>query len=135
MSSSCVIEELRSLFAKFGLPEMVVTDNGTCFVSAEFEQFLPSNGVKRTTSAPYHPASNGLAERAVQMVKTGLKKVKDGTMSTRLAKVLLTYCVSLQSTTGQAPAELLLGRRPRTRLDLLQPNMTERVERKQQQQK
>ena len=43
MSSSCVIEELRSLFAKFGLPEMVVTDNGTCFVSAEFEQFLRSN--------------------------------------------------------------------------------------------
>ncbi len=37
IASSCVIEELRSLFAKFGLPEMVVTDNGTCFVSQEFE--------------------------------------------------------------------------------------------------
>ena len=135
MSSSCVIEELRSLFAKFGLPEMVVTDNGTCFVSAEFEQFLRSNGIKHTTSAPYHPASNGLAERAVQTVKRGLKKVKDGTMSTRLAKVLLTYRVTPQSTTGQAPAELLLGRRPRTRLDLLKPKMAERVERKQQQQK
>ena len=135
MSSSCVIEELRSLFAKFGLPEMVVTDNGTCFVSAEFEQFLRFNGIKHTTSAPYHPASNGLAERAVQTVKRGLKKVKDGTMSTRLAKVLLTYRVTPQSTTGQAPAELLLGRRPRTRLDLLKPNMAERVERKQQQQK
>ena len=104
-------------------------------VSAEFEQFLRSNGIKHTTSAPYHPASNGLAERAVQTVKRGLKKVKDGTMSTRLAKVLLTYRVTPQSTTGQAPAELLLGRRPRTRLDLLKPNMAERVEHKQQQQK
>ena len=99
-TSSCVIEELRSLFARFGLPEMVVTDNGTCFVSSEFEQFLRSNGVKHTTSAPYHPASNGLAERAVQTVKRGLKKVKDGTMSARLAKVLLTYWVTPQSTTG-----------------------------------
>ena len=132
-SSSCVIEELRSLFARFGLPEMVVTDNGTCFVSSEFEQFLWSNGVKHTTSAPYHPASNGLAERAVQTVKRGLKKVKDGTMSARLAKVLLTYRVTPQSTTGLVPAELLLGRRPRTRLDLLKPNTAERVERKQQQ--
>ena len=66
-ASSCVIEELRTLFAKLGLPEMVVTDNGTCFVSQEFEQFLQKNGIKHTTSAPYHPASNGLAERAVQV--------------------------------------------------------------------
>ena len=53
---------------------MIVTDNGTGFVSGEFEQFLKSNGVKHTTSAPYHPASNGLAERTVQIVKKGLKK-------------------------------------------------------------
>ena len=51
-SSSCVIEELRSLFTRFGLPEMVVTDNSTCFVSLEFEQFLRSNGIKHTTRAP-----------------------------------------------------------------------------------
>ena len=71
MSSSCVIEELRSLFARYGLPEMVVTDNGTCFVSSEFKQFLHKNRVRHTTSAPYHPASNGLAERAVQIIKRG----------------------------------------------------------------
>ena len=135
ISSAHVIEELRSLFACFGLPEMVVTDNGTCFVSAEFEQFLKGNGVKHTTSAPYHPASNGLAERAVQTVKRGLKKVKEGSMSSRLAKVLLTYRITPQSTTGLTPAELLLGRRPRTHLDLLKPNTAERVERKQEKQK
>ena len=105
MSSSCVIEELRSLFARFGLPETVVTDNGTCFVSSEFESFLRRNGIKHTTSAPYHPATNGLAERAVQTVKRGLKKVKTGTMNHRLAKVLLTYRVTPHSTTGLAPAE------------------------------
>ena len=134
-ASSCVIEELRTLFAKLGLPEMVVTDNGTCFVSQEFEQFLRKNGIKHTTSAPYHPASNGLAERAVQVIKRGLKKVTDGTMSSRLAKVLFTYRVTPQSTTGLAPAEMLLGRRPHTRLDLLKPHTAERVEQKQREQK
>ena len=39
-------------------------------------------------------------------VKRGLKKVKDGAMSTRLAKALFTYHVTLQSTTRQALAEL-----------------------------
>lgn len=135
MSSSCVMEELRSLFARFGIPEMIVTDNGTCFVSAEFREFLRQNGVRHTTSAPYHPASNGLAERAVKIIKRGLKKVAKGSMSARLARVLLTYRVTPQSTTGCTPAELLLGRQPRTCLDLLRPNTAERVERKQQQQK
>ena len=48
---------------------MLVTDNGPCFVSEEFEIFLAKNGVKHITTAPYHPATNGLAERAVQTVK------------------------------------------------------------------
>ena len=135
MSSTCVIEELRSLFARFGLPELVVTDNGTCFVSSEFKDFLRVNGVKHSTSAPYHPASNGLAEHAVQIVKQGLKKDVNGTMRSRLAIVLLAYRATPQSTTGQTPAELLLGRQQRTCLDLLKPNTAERVEHKQQQQK
>ena len=70
-TSTAVIEELRSLFTKFGLPETIVTDNGTCFVSTEFEDFLQANGIKHITSAPYHPASNGLAERAIQLSKWG----------------------------------------------------------------
>ena len=135
VSSSCVIEELRTLFARFGLPEMIVSDNGTCFVSREFEEFLRNNGVKHTTSAPYHPSSNGLAERAVQVIKRGLKKDKEGSMSARLARVLFNYRITPQSTTGLAPTELLLGRRPRTRLDLLKPHTAERVEGKQQEQK
>ena len=80
-------------------------------------------------------ASNGLAERAVQIVKKGLKKVVSGSMNTRLAKVLFAYRITPQSTTGASPAELLLGRRPRTRLDLLRPNTAERVEERQQAQK
>ena len=87
------------------------------------------------TSAPYHPASNGLAERAVQIVKKGLKKIVQGNIRTRLAKVLFAYRLTPQTTTGVSPAELLLGRRPRSRLDLLKPHTADRVEKNQLKQK
>ena len=57
----------RTLFAQFGVPETVVSVNGSCFVSEEFSTFLLGNGVKHIISAPYRPATNGLAERAVQI--------------------------------------------------------------------
>ena len=72
-SSSVVIKELHTIFAKFGLLETLVTVNGTGFVSQEFESFLVANGIEHVTSTPYHPASNGLAKRAIQVVKRGLK--------------------------------------------------------------
>ena len=56
-------------------------------------------------------------------------------MNTRLAKILFSYRITPQGTTGIAPAELLLGRSPRTRLDLLRPNTADRVEERQRQQK
>ena len=71
----------------------------------------------------------------MQIVKKGLKKVTAGSMCSRLAKVLFSYRITPRATTGCAPAELLLGRRPRTRLDLLKPHTAERVEQKQEQQK
>ena len=123
------------MFSQFGLPEVLVTDNGSCFVSEKFETFLLNNGVKHITSAPYHPATNGLAERAVQIVKKGLKKETVGTMEERLAKVLMAYRTTPQSTTGVTPAELLQGRRIRTRLDMLKPSLEDQVEQKQSRQK
>ena len=92
--------------------------------------WMPIQG-GHVTSAPYHPASNGLAERAVQIIKRGLRKVTGGDIYTRLAKVLLNYRISPQGTTGVAPTELLLGRKLRSRLDLLLPDLTQRVERMQ----
>ena len=86
------------------------------------------------TSAPYHPASNRLAEQAVQIVKKGLKKVTKGSISDRLANVLLSYRITPQGTTGRAPSEMVLGR-PRTRLDLVKPHTAEHMEKKQRQQK
>ena len=134
-SSTVVIEELRTVFSSFGLPETIVTDNGPGFTSGEFKEFLRGNGVRHITSAPYHPASNGLAERAVQIVKKGLKKVNEGSVKKRLARILFSYRTTPQLTIGLSPAEMLLGRKPRTRLDLIKPNTAERVEKKQEKQK
>ena len=127
-TSSAVIEELRVLFSQFGIPETIVSDNGTCFTSVEFKQFLKKNGIVQILSAPYHPSTNGLAERAVQVAKSGLRKVIDGSLRSRIAIILFTYRLTAQSTTGILPNELLLGRCPRTRLDLLRPNTEKRVE-------
>lgn len=65
-----VIEELRSTFVRMELPELIVTDNRTCFKSEESEEFLRRNGIKHVTPALYHLDLNGLAERAVQISET-----------------------------------------------------------------
>ena len=81
--------------------------------------------------APYHPSSNGLAERAVRILKEGLKKIKDGALTDRLAQLLFQYRNTPHSTTGMIPAELLMGRKLRSRLDLIKPNLVRRVHDKQ----
>ena len=135
-TANTVIEALQSTFARVGLPDTVVSDNGPCFDSQEFRQYLQQNGIKQIMAAPHHhPATNGLAERAVQVVKRGLKKVKDGSIRTRIARILFTYRITPQSTTGVSLAELLMGRRPKSRLDLLKPNVSDHVEKKQYQHK
>ncbi|RUS70453.1 hypothetical protein EGW08_021782 [Elysia chlorotica] len=63
ITASDTILELREVFSTFGLPEVIVTDNGPTWTSELFQNFLAHNGVKHITSAPYSPSTNGLAER------------------------------------------------------------------------
>ena len=135
-TSQATIEKLRLIFSTHGLPEVLVSDNGTCFTSEEFAAFVRANGVKHLTSAPYHPAANGLAERAVQTLKNALKKDPGKTnLETQILHFLFRYRITPHATTGVTPAELLLGRRPRYRLDLLHPDISERVRQRQLNQK
>ena len=76
---------LRKVFVVFSILEVLVTDNDPSFVSEEFEQLLSRSTIMHKTSPLYHPASNGLAERAVQTVKKGLKKMKEGTLQDKLS--------------------------------------------------
>ena len=62
------------MFTTHGIPESIVSDNVTVFASEEFTEFVTMNGILHIRSAPYHPATNGLAECAVQTLKESLKK-------------------------------------------------------------
>ena len=134
-TSSATISQLRTLFARFGLPETLVSDNGPQLASTEFAEFCRGNGIHHVMVAPYHPSSNGMAERAVRVFKEGLKKQQSGSLTDRLAKFLFHYRNTPHSTTGMTPAELLLGQKLRSRLDLIKPDLTNQVVRKQNKQK
>ena len=54
------------------------TDNGSVLTSIEFQHFIDMNGIRHLTTAPYRPASNGMAELGVQTLKTGLKQMTCG---------------------------------------------------------
>ena len=134
------IDELRAIFATHGIPEELVSDNGPQFRAAIFQEFMKQNGVKHILVPTYHPASNGAAERSVRIVKEALKKqVLTGnsnlSMKHRLANFLLMYRTTPHSTTGYTPAELLVKRKLRTRLSLVLPDLSPKVESKQASQK
>ena len=82
-TSQITVDKLRQTFATFGLLRMIVTDNGPSFTSKEFQSFMTENGIIHKKSSPYHPATNGLAERAVQTFKCGIKTLS-GPLETRL---------------------------------------------------
>ena len=136
-SSSKTIAVLREMFSRNGIPRELVSDNGPQFISHEFQQFTSNNGIRHIRSSPYHPASNGAAERVVQTVKRALTAgEKDGlSMEQALAAFLLRYRNTPHATTGTAPSWLFLHRSLRTRLDLLRPDVGEHVRRNQEQQK
>ena len=123
-TTAATVAVLRQLFAAHGLPAQVVTDNSTQFTSEEFATFMKMNGIRHIRSVPYHPATNGLAERFVQSLKQALKTSHTGgkSLSHRLANFLLTYRSSPHATTGVTPCSLFLKHQLRTRFDLLRPD-------------
>ena len=62
-TSSKIITSLKSLFGRYGIPEEVISDNGPQYISQEMKNFTDTYGFKHTTSIPYYPQGNGLAER------------------------------------------------------------------------
>ena len=103
-SSSKTIELLRHLFASYGLPEQLVSDNGPQFTSEEFKWFMKGNGIRHIRCAPYHPASNGLAGRLVRSFKEAMKAAKhDGlSLNHSLENFLFTYRTIPHATTHQS---------------------------------
>ena len=130
------IHELRKIFSAYGAPKELVSDNGPQFIAENFQHFLKMNGVKHTLTAPYHPASNGAAERAVQTLKNALKKhtlesERGNTTEQKLCSFLLLYRTTPHTVSGVSPAQLFLKRSVRTCLTLIKPSLQDHVQDKQ----
>ena len=72
MSSTTTVNTIavmRDMFARLGVPREIVSDNGPQFTSEDFKHFMAANGIKHIRTSPYHPSSNGAAERFVQTIK------------------------------------------------------------------
>ena len=105
------IAVLKCVFASFGLPEQIVSDNGPQFVAHEFAEFLRVNGVKHICVAPYHPSSNGADERLVRSFKQCIKAGEHDRLAFqhRLQNFLMTYCSTPQATMHWPVASIIVS--------------------------
>ena len=102
------IRKLTEVFSIFGIPTQIVSDNGTPFTSNEFGEFCNSNGIWHIRSAPYHPSTNGEADRFVQVFKKALRPQFGNKVDVQAEfKFLQRYRTIPHSTTGRSPSELM----------------------------
>ena len=111
---------LEEDFAHFGYPHAIVTDNASAFHSSEFQAWCKERGIVHLSGAPYHPATNGAAERMVQTFKKAMRKSAESPRAA-LQQFLMQYRrTPLES--GYSPSELLNGRQLRCKIDTLLPS-------------
>ena len=112
-NSSRIIEKLKSIFSRHGIPDQVISDNGPQYASLEFKEFTKVYKFKHITSSPRYPKGNGMAERAVQTVKRLLEKCEDPYLS------MLEYRTTPLEF-GLSPGELLMNRKLTSIVPLIQ---------------
>ena len=129
-TAAAITNAMRSIFARYGLPNQIVSNNGPPFQSAEYQEFLQQSGIQRVLVSTYHPSSNGLAERFVQTSKYALESSASDpscSLQQRICNFLLSYRSTPQATTGSSPAKLFLQKELRTRLSQVRPDLTSHV--------
>lgn len=119
-----VLTSLRKFCSIFGLPETLVTDNGGAFISKEFNNFCKANSMVHVTTPPYHPQSNGLAERGVGIVKENLEKFLNdpNKKAVSLEKQIQNFLFTTHNTPTKfgTPCQRIFNYKPRTNWFTLQ---------------
>ncbi|XP_016178361.1 uncharacterized protein LOC107620749 [Arachis ipaensis] len=102
----------RQIITRFGIPEIVISDNGTQFADKKFREFLEGLLVSHCFSSVEHPQTNRQVESANKIIVKGLKKWLDeakGLWADELGSVLWSYRTTPQTTMGETPFRLTYG--------------------------
>ncbi|GFS21254.1 Pol polyprotein [Elysia marginata] len=108
------ISKLKQLFARYGIPKTIVSDNGPQFTAEKFQQFAKRWNILHKTSSPGHPQSNGRAEAAVKIIKTLMKRATNA--ETDPYEGLLELRNTPRQDVGLSPAQIMFGRSTRSML-------------------
>ena len=120
--ASTVIKKTKSIFARYGIPEEVFSDNGSQYSSRAYKDFAKQWNFTHTTSSPEFPQSNGLVERAIQTIKRTLIKCKETNSDPYLALLALKTTIN---NTNTSPDQIMFKRKLRTTLPkMMQPMQT-----------
>ena len=115
LTSLCVIDAIKDIFCDVGSPDKIITDNARYFVSEEFTKFVMDWCIHHITSSLRYPQGNGMAEKAVGIVKELYAKCDDVKLGLLLMK---TTPVSNQCHNFQAPASVVFGRQLKANLPI-----------------
>lgn len=105
-NSTNVVRATKEAFARNGIPETVISDNGSQYSSKTYRQFAREWQFTHKTSSPRYPRSNGLAESSVKIVKRLIKKCKGARQDIKKGLLVLR---NTPLACGKCPAELLMG--------------------------
>ncbi|CAB4005533.1 Neural cell adhesion molecule 1 [Paramuricea clavata] len=120
-----VMEVLTPIFARYGYPFTLKSDNGAQFVSEEFEDFLTENRIRHRNKSPsFWPQANRGVERQNRTLLKSMKvaHVENKKWKDELNKFLLAYRTTTHGSTGVSPAFMMFGRELKTKLPDLRPD-------------
>ena len=122
-SAGKIIKSMNSTFSLFGYPKVLLSDNGPHFKSFEFRNYCEQYGIKQQLISPNYPAANGEVENMNRTLKKAIQRtcIEGKDWKEEIEKFLLAYCSTPYSSTGIAPANLLLKHRIRTDIPQIQP--------------
>ena len=109
-----ITRELVQVFAKYGLPSTLHSDQGRNFESSMLQQTLDAFGIRKSRTTAYHPEGDGMVERfnrtLLQLLRTYTETQEE--WERYLPFVLFAYRTAVHSSTGVSPFELMFGRSP-----------------------
>lgn len=126
-----VAESLLEVFTRVGMPDEILSDQGTQFISELMSEVDRLLSIKQIKTTPYHPMCNGLVERFNGTLKRILKKLCSESPKQwhrYLPAVLYAYRSTAQESTGYSPFELVYGRRVKGPMDILKAYWTKTID-------